>query len=34
MGGVWQGAHGKLKYMKIATWNENSIRARAYRIVD
>ena len=34
MGGVWQGAHGKLVYMKIATWNVNSIRARADRIED
>ena len=34
MGGVWQGAHGKLEYMKIATWNVNSIRARADRIED
>ena len=29
---AWQGAHGKLVYMKIATWNVNSIRARADRI--
>ena len=34
MGGVWQSAHGKLVYMKIATWNVNSIRARADRIED
>ncbi len=31
---AWQGAHGKLEYMKIATWNVNSIRARADRIED
>ena len=31
---TWQGAHGKLEYMKIATWNVNSIRARADRIED
>ncbi|BAV86977.1 exodeoxyribonuclease III [Rothia aeria] len=31
---AWQGAHGKLVYMKIATWNVNSIRARADRIED
>ena len=34
MEGVWQAAHGKLVYMKIATWNVNSIRARADRIED